>query len=231
MKRAGILGVATALLLAVEVTPAGAQFEGIVESENLTVDESDAPQHFTMTIWVGNGMMRVHNTAIGTTPPSTIISRNDKAVLWVLNEEEKTYIEVLQNAEEKGTEQIPDAGPKPVLAKTAKKKKILGYTCNQYFLRRTGEVTEIWGTKQLPGLVRALSAMTQPEEGEAWTDELSKIGVYPLSAKTKVDGNVVESQEVTKIEKKKIPAEMFELPAGYRRDIVREGPDQRPEKM
>ncbi len=233
MKKAGYnMGIAL-LLLVLPVISAHGQFEGIVESNNLTVDESDAPQQFVMTIWVGKGMMRVHNTAVGTTPPSTIIYRNDKGVFWILNEEEKTYIEVLQTPEDKVEGRIPDSGegPKPVLSKTGKTKKILGYTCSQYFLRREGEVTEIWGTKQLPGLLRALTSVTQSDGSEVWTDELARMEIYPLVAKIKVDGNVIESQEVTKIEKRKLPKDMFELPAGYKREVVRESLDQPQEKM
>jgi len=221
--------VALALLLATSQAPA--QFEGIVESKNLTVDETDSPQQFTMTIWMGKGVMRVHNTAIGSTPPSTIIYRNDKGITWILNEEDRTYIEVLQNGD--GTGEMPGAGEtgKQVLTKTGRTKKILGYRCEQFILRRTGEETEIWGTKQLSGLLRTLTSVTQSEEGESWTDELTKIEVFPLRARTRVDGQVVESQEVTKIEMRKLPEDLFNLPAGYRRELVRDNKEGPPEKQ
>ncbi len=221
---------AVALLLLISPSRMTAQFEGIVESKNLTVDESDSPQEFMMTIWVASGVMRVHNSAIGTAPPTTIIYRNDKRAYWVLNEDEKTYIEVLQDAGNTG--EVPDAGEggKPVMKKTGKTKTILGYRCEQYLLRREGEETEIWGTKQLAGLLRALTAVAQAGEGESWSDELTKIEVFPLLARTKVDGRVVESQEVTKVEARKLSNDLFELPAGYRREVVRDnmqGPQQK----
>ena len=205
-----------------------AQFEGIVESKNLTVDETDRVQEYVMTICIGSGMMRVHNSAIGTTPPSTMIYRNDKGVFWVLNEQDKTYIEVLQNPEEEKAPAAPVDGKekKPVLKKSGRKKKILGYLCEQYMVRRPGESTEIWGTKALPGLVRAMATVTggpQAEAGESWSDELTKMGVYPLAARTKVEGKTVESQEVTRIERRALSKDLFELPQGYTREQVEGG--------
>lgn len=211
---------------------AHAQFEGIVESRNLTVDETDSVQKFIMTICLSKGMMRVHNSAIGSTPPSTIIYRNDKGVFWVLNEEEKTYIEVLQNPEEGKDLTMPGAGKeeKPVIRKSGKKKKILGYSCEQYIVKHPGELTEIWGTKALTGLLKAMTSVlgaTQPEAGESWSDELTKIGVYPLVASTKIDGKTVESQEVTRIERRTLARDLFELPQGYKRAKVEGGMERK----
>jgi hypothetical protein len=87
------------LLIAGGHMNANAQFEGVVESKNLTVDETDTPRTFSMIIWLGKGKMRVETGAIGTTPASTMIYRPDRGVFWILNVEEKTYIEVLQNPE------------------------------------------------------------------------------------------------------------------------------------
>jgi hypothetical protein len=208
--------------------PVFAQFEGIVESRNLTVDETDKPQQFSMMMWIGKGKMRVHNSAIGATPPSTIIYRNDKGVFWVLNDEEKSYIEVLQNPEPRENAGLPGqtGNVQPAIKKTGKKKSILGYQCEQYMVKRPGEQTEIWGTKRLSGLISALASIldsTQQEGEESWNDELTKMGVFPLLATTKVDGNVIESQEVTKVEMRTLAQELFELPAGYRRESVEGG--------
>src|SRR5512141_59259 len=84
-------------LLAGRSLDANAQFEGVLESHNFTVDETDTPRNFSMTISLGKGKMRVETSAIGTTPASIMIYRPDRGVFWILNTEEKTYIEVLQN--------------------------------------------------------------------------------------------------------------------------------------
>jgi len=221
------------LILCGTYTPLPAQFEGVVESRNLTVDETDKAQEFVMTMWITMGKMRIQNGAIGTTPPTTIIYRNDKGVFWVLNDEEKTYIEVLQNPEEGATPARPptDEPNASSIKKTRKTKNILGYRCEQYMVKRPGEETVIWGTSRLSGLVNALKLLLgaeQQEAGESWNDELTRIGVFPLSAKVKVDGRVIESQEVTKIEKRSLPPELFELPDGFSRENV--SGEMQPEK-
>jgi hypothetical protein len=214
------------LLLAGGSLDANAQFEGILESHNLTVDETDTPRNFSMTIWLGKGKMRVETSAIGTTPASTMIYRPDKGVFWVLNADEKTYIEVLQNPEQNNAPGYPSDSDKAQMRKTGKSKTILSYRCDQYVVRRPGEETEIWGTTQLGGLMKALDAVLgsnrQESTGE-WVDELTKLGVYPLVARTKVDGKLIESQEVTKIEKRPIQSDLFELPAGFQKESVQEG--------
>ncbi len=203
-----------------------AQFEGVVESQNLTVDETDTPRKFPMTLWISKGRMRVETGAIGETPASTMIYRPDRGVFWILNSEAKTYIEVLQNPEQNSPATHLDGSDKPQMKKTGKSKTILGYRCDQYVVRRPGEETEIWGTKNLGELTKALDAVLgssmQQESPDEWSNELTKLGVYPLIATTKVEGKVVESQEVTKIEKLTVPAEKFDLPSGYQKESVQE---------
>ncbi|MEK9136807.1 MAG: hypothetical protein AAB393_06760, partial [Bacteroidota bacterium] len=98
---------------------AQAQFEGTIESKNLTTDETGSPQQFTMTMYVKNGMVKIHNSAIGTSPSSTMIYRNDKKVVWMLNEEERTYFEIRQDDK---AEQLQ------VPVETKKKRSIVQHT-------------------------------------------------------------------------------------------------------
>jgi len=233
MKSVMNLAACIVVFLSIGQVPVFAQFEGIVESKNLTVDETDKPQEFSMVMWVGSGKMRVRNSAIGSAPPSTIIYRNDKGVFWVIDEQAKTYIEVLLNPEEGEQQKMPGIGEenRSAVKKTGKTRSILGFQCEQYIVKRPGELTEIWGTKQLAGLVTALTALlgaAQAEASDSWSDELTKMGVFPLSATTRIDGRLVESQEVTKIEKSSLAPELFELPAGFSRENV--SGDMRPEK-
>jgi hypothetical protein len=67
-----------------------------------------------------------------------------------------------------------------------------------------------------------LASNRQESTGE-WEDELTKLGVYPLSATTKVDGKIDESQEVIKIDKRSVQSDLFELPSGFRKESVQEG--------
>ncbi len=220
------LSLSLPLLAACGGVDARAQFEGVVESRNLTVDESDTPRKFSMTIWLGQGKMRVETTAIGETPASTMIYRPDRGVFWILNAEQRSYVEVLQNPEQAGSPGYPRDAETPQFRKTGKTRTIIGYRCEQYLVRRPGEETEIWGTKQLGGLLRTVNAVlagNRQDAGGEWADELTKLGVYPLIATTKVEGKTIESQEVVKIEKRSVRSDLFDLPSGYQKETVQEG--------
>ena len=213
------------LLVPVLLWPAAlvAQFEGVIESKNVTTDETGLQQEFTMTMEVKGTMARITNSAIGTTPQVRMICRNDLKVIWMINDEEQSYFEIPQT---EGAEDVPIPGgseEKTVVRRTGRTKKILGYPCEQFLVRRSDAETEIWGTRRLAGVARALAkALGQEQMGKAgdWTDELTKIGVFPLYASTRVGGEIVESQEVTRIEQRALPPELFTIPQGYKKQSV-----------
>lgn len=198
-----------------------AQFEGVIETSNTTTDETGAEQHYAMTMWIKGSMAKITNTATPTTPASTMIYRSDLRVIRILNDENKTYFEIPQG---KSKDEDSGEGGKPAaIKKTGKTKKILGYRCDQYVMREEDMETEIWGTKDLRGLSSALAKALGEEragQGEAWNDELTRLGIYPILANTRIEGKVVESQEVVRIEKRSLPDDLFSLPAGYKKQSV-----------
>jgi len=198
-----------------------AQFEGVLESNNMTIDQTGLQQRFVTSIWIKDGMAKITNTAMGSTPAVTMIYRADLKTLWMINDDDSTYFEVAQT--DHGGDRPAPAGPdeKSVVRKTGKTKKVLGYLCEQYMVTHGEGKTEIWGTKSLASLGAALAAALGSEPGEgSWTDELTALGVFPLQASTRIEGNVVESQEVTKIERRSLPPEIFEIPRGYAKQSV-----------
>ena len=220
-----LVSLVTFLLLA-SIQVAHAQFEGIVESNNLTIDETGSPQKYVMTMWIKTNMVKVKTASSGAIPSSTMIYRNDKRTVWVLNDEDKTYFEIPQSEQAQNVDSIPKWPPPDdyEIQKSGKKKKILGYACEQVFIKRADQETEIWGTKELVHLFRAISKALgddRIEDANDWTDEIMKMGLFPLISSTKIEGNLVESQEVTRIEHLSLSQEMFELPVGYRKENPR----------
>jgi hypothetical protein len=219
------------------VTRAHSQFEGIVESKNVTTDEMGKPQEYIMTMWVKKDMVRIETTGAAV-PGSTMIYRTDMKKMFMLNDAEKSYFEISQ--EEKPQEVVASGRrldpPTARLAeggslsgttakystkKTGKKKNIAGYPCEQFLIKRDTEETELWGTKKLAHLVTAISKALGQEHAslaEGATNEVMKLGIYPMSSSTKLDGNVIESQEVTRVETKLLDANLFALPAGYKKE-------------
>jgi hypothetical protein len=193
------------------------QFEGVIETKNSTIDERGMPQQFTMTMYVKHDMVRIQNSAVGSSPASTMIYRGDMKVVWILDEEGKTYFEIRQDdqPQEVHSPQTTDSKP-PVMKKTGKTKRVLGYTCEQIKIIDDDQLTEIWATKSLGDLFRTISQVLGSEgTGQEWENKIMKMGYYPLIASTSVGGKVMESQEVTKVEKKQLPSNLFGLPEGY----------------
>jgi len=213
-------------VLMCSVAPAAvAQFEGVVESRNVTTDETGASQEFVMTMWIKGDMVKIQTSAIGSQPGSTMIYRNDRHVVWIVNDVDKTYSEMRQEDSVADTAGRSDRRgvDTPVIRRTKKTKKILGYLCEKIIVSTPEDETEIWGTKALGRLASSISRVfgtESSEDGDAWTDELSSLGVFPLIASTKVRGEVVESQTVTKIEARTLPEGLFELPSEYKKQHV-----------
>lgn len=205
-------------------SPGHAQFEGVVESKNVTSDMSGAAQRFTMRLWVKKEMVKIEMSAIGSTPASTILYRLDVGRVVMLNDQEKTFFEIPQGDGSQGEQGGIERPVPPTVRRTGKTKKILGYSCDQLFIQSGEAETEYWGTKSLSALASALSRATgtESQSGPGWSDDLAKMGYFPLVAVTKLEGKILESSEVTRLELKALPQEAFEIPAGYRKQGARD---------
>jgi hypothetical protein len=209
----------TCLVVLCLLAPSGvsAQFEGLVQSTNTTVDELGVAQKYTMTIWLKGSWARVTTSGTASLPGSTLIVRPDLQVRWVLDDSSRTYYEVQETV---GAPTAPDdakRAPSSALRKTGKTRKILGYLCDEYRVTHDEVTTELWGTKGLAAIQSAMrSAFGAGEESdESWASDLAALGITPMIATTKIDGVVMESHEVVKIEQHSLSAELFSLPEGY----------------
>lgn len=211
------------LLSGVTVTlPLHAQtiFEGIVESRNMTTDEMGEAQQYTMKLLVKGEMVRTEISSFGSNPASILIYRRDLGLVWVLNEKTKTFFEM------RTTDQVlsRDGGQtrgKPNIRKTGKTKKILGYACDQLILRNEDARTEYWGTKSLSNLATSIarafgSDPTEPNGG--MNDELASLGYFPMVVRTRWEGKLIETSEVTRIGRKALAESLFVLPPDFRKE-------------
>jgi hypothetical protein len=202
-----------------------AQFEGIVETSNLTTDELGKLREYVMTMWIKDGMVKVTHSSIGDSHGTTLIYRNDKRETWVLNDEAKNYLSIPQDSVSRSSEApgIAARSDPHTLNRTRKTRNILGYPAEQIIVRQGELTTEVWGTKNLPHLARGISnVLGSSETAGGWAQELVRMGLFALVSTTKVHGKVVESQTVTRIEKRDLPQEVFDIPAGYRRESTQD---------
>lgn len=108
--------------------------------------------------------------------------------------------------------------------RTAEKKRISGYDCAKYVVRRGGsEFMSLWVTKDVRGFdnmmadwkefAKRMSAMSA-RFGKGITDAYKDIDGFPMQT-TMTMMNTTVTNTVTKIEQRAISAKEFEVPAGY----------------
>jgi hypothetical protein len=202
---------------------ASGQFEGVVESKNFMVDDNGVGQQFEMTIWVRRDMIRVKIPSVGDIPGSTVIYRHDRKISWVINDANRTYFEVSladQMMENRG-DQDPD---KPRVERTKRTRKLLGYQCEQIILKRGESETEIWGAKGLGDLAARMDSLLgyAGERPGTETELMRQLQVFPLISITRYGKKVIDSQEVTKIERRPLELSLFMIPAEYKKQTSME---------
>ncbi|MGA9115951.1 MAG: DUF4412 domain-containing protein [Bacteroidota bacterium] len=225
--RRGRLGavVLWGLLLAVP-GGAGERFQGVVETDNSSLDEGGTMLRYRMVIRVGKDRLRVEAFPPGEAARTAVIYRSDRNLMWVLDLRRRTYTEdVLRIPEERD-----DAPPAEAysIRRTGQRKRILGYACEQVLLTRDDIRCEVWATSSLRDVGDAVALILPEEGGESsggWDRELKDLGMYSVRATVRLGGIVVESQELVGLRRGAQSPGSFEIPQGYRK----EDPDRLPE--
>ncbi|MBI4546570.1 MAG: DUF4412 domain-containing protein [Ignavibacteriae bacterium] len=201
-----------------------AQFKGSIDMKiSHTMDGKPEEVLFTMFVDQDKIAAKVKSDQPGM-GGGRFIFRGDKMVLWIVDDAERNYFEISFNnqdtADETNLEEEMKV-PKPTFKKIGKTQTILGYKCDEWRVEHDGKVSNIWATPKLgdlyDGLVKSFGQMGQKkrDDDEDWQSELAIMKVFPLKIVTSENGKVTETQEVTKIEAKAVPASTFEAPQGY----------------
>ena len=209
-----------------------AQFEGAIDMK-VSMIENGKSHDAIYTMLVKNNLMA---TSIKSDSSEgghgKFIFRGDKQALWVVDEAEKSYLEISLKDENKSNTKKVLVITKPQKAKqkiknTGKKETILGYTCDELVIEDNDEVTHIWGTSKLGNVYHEMLKSFGEVGGQeaakgkkGWEDELVDMKLFPLKIISMKDGKVEQTQEVTRIEKKTIPASTFEVPKDYKKQSI-----------
>ncbi len=216
------------LLFVLLTLPSFSQFEGVLDMRMTTGRPSGESRQVSYTLMVKENKVAADvREAEGAKMFGKIIYRGDKNLTWVIDDAHKSYMEIELNGEtpeqEQETKGEQEGGPK--VHKTGKTESILGYTCDEWIVEDSDAVTSVWGTPKLgdmyDGLQKAFGQLNRrgPMSGSAssWENELAKIRVFPLKIVRSEGGNIVQTQEVTKIEPKSLAASVFEVPEDYKK--------------
>jgi hypothetical protein len=113
------------------------------------------------------------------------------------------------------------------LKKAGKKKTINGYSCQLYTQQVGKYVNEYWITKKttmkklMGEFADHLKGFAKVGGQSAQQEALLKIDGYPILIVRK-DKFGTNRSEVTRIEKKKLPDNLFHIPAGYRKQSMKD---------
>ncbi len=205
-----------------------AQFEGIIDLKH-TFGKAELTHETLVSMFVKNNLMAFKPTGGAVRDEGRVIYRGDKHRLWIVDDQKQTYLEIdlsknrqSDDSEDTGT----DTGNKDRVKfhKTGKTENILGYPCEEIIIESDSEVHDIWGTSKLgnifEGLIQSFGSMAGQKKNLAaddWRNELMHLSIFPLKTITTERGEVTQQEEVTKIEKKSVPASNFELPETYKK--------------
>jgi hypothetical protein len=226
-----VLIVAAALLI---LAPSSrAQFEGLVRMVAVSQPEGDSTVVRSTVYFKGKLLAaEVEPDESGGEQGAKFILRGDRNVMWIVIEEEGKVIEIPIGDSSKGPGARTPAGRNPIehsytLSSTGKTMKLAGFTCQEWVADEgEGKTARIWATTDLGnmygGVVQWFDEMSveSATAGDRWERELADRNLFPLRIIRSEEGVVTETEEVVSVEKRKVPASIFEVPEGFEKQKV-----------
>lgn len=208
------------LLLLMVARPAYAAFEGYIEMK--------------MAMKEGSGIMKGQISSVGTRAEveakvtqmgempvklTMIMKFSNPAVVYMLNDAAKTYVEINVNDVGNAAKNRPD---KVYTVKKLGKEKVAGYVCEHLLLTaQDGRETEVWTTKDLVDLSLFREYIQRNRQGadlHGIVKALQEAGAEGFIAKMisrDKTGAPAVTLDLVKAEKRAVAASLFEIPAGY----------------
>lgn len=207
---------------ALAATPALAQFEGELTMK-MTIREGTGAGK----AWVSKVGARTEIELQASQMPfkmTTLVKFSNPDVLYMINDETKSYAEI---DVKKTLEQTKNREKETWVVKKLGKETVNGYACEHVLVTKAEDSKteqEWWMSKDVAGLtyesMRGLMRRgSQSDEGimKALRDAGADGVVVRMVTREKGNPAPVATMDLTKVEKKSIPASRFEIPAGYRK--------------
>ena len=235
------LRAAVALAVLVRAAPAPADFEGVADVKMTAKEGSHAASgtgrlYLSPAAWRMDMQMSVPD-APGAGAGKAPATQDYRMVMfgklasprktWMLNERTKTYAIVEDDADDardegEGEWKVVRLGPD----------RVAGLACTNVKAQREGD-EEVWEACLAKDFVSGAWLKGVRAEKEWWAAPAKRAGVMGVPvrmiARSK-DGAEKHRFEIVKVERKKVAASLFEVPAGYKQgsmmDVVAQTPEQ-----
>ena len=229
MKKALVLAAALSLVSGV----ASAQFEGVANFKMTMGSGPDMSSQGDGKIFLSpagyrvewkmdlSSMRKGHEgaKAAPATMAMTMLARKaDPGKVYMLNDEKKTYSVVDQG------KAVEDRGKTPKDRFTVKRlgtEKVAGVSCQNALLTSSqGTEIEVCAAKELAASTDWLASLNRRQpEGASWLTALKEQGIegFPVRWVIRKKGSTqpLTTMEMTRLEKRPLPASLFDVPAGY----------------
>ena len=207
---------------ALAAAPALAQFEG-------EIDMKITGQGMTGTgkVFVSKAGSRTEMDMQTANMPMHMVSLMKFSVpdvMYLVNDKAKTYSEMdLKKARESAVKMTGEK--EPYSAKLLGSERVLGYSTKHVLLSRPGDRSEmeVWTTKDIMGLnyesMRGLMRRRPGDDDTSMIKALRDTGAdgffVKMVTREKGKAESLMTMELTKAEKRSVPASMFDIPPGY----------------
>lgn len=224
--------------------PAPAQFEGEMRMRVVNyMDGDSAVVHAVLSFSGDNLAAVVHGDEAEAGGGGKYILKGDKKVLWIISDRERLIVEIPlpepAPTDPGGEENPPEVGDTlQGISRTGLTATVAGYSCEEWIADDgDGSVTTIMATRELGDsyrqVVEFFDRMSDESavEGQRWERDLASMSLFPMRVVRMEDDEITETEEVISIEKKKIPASLFDAPAGYEMQVLDLNYEEMFEKM
>jgi hypothetical protein len=208
---------------ALAAAPAFAQFEGEIDSK-IT---GQGGMTGTSKVFVSKLGSRTEMDMQSANMPMhmvTLMKFSAPDVMYLINDKTRTYGEIdVKKTRESVAKRKADQEPYSV--KVLGSEKVLGYSTKRILISRPGDSSEmeVWATKDLLGLsyesMRGLMRRGSGQDDSALMKALKDAGAdgFFLRMVTREKGKTeaLTTIEMTKLERRSLPASTFEIPPGY----------------
>jgi hypothetical protein len=219
--------------------PLLAQFEGEIDMK-ISAAGGETKRDQTLILLIKKGNIAITVMGEGGKARGKVIFREDKNVMWVVDDAKKSVMEIptkeIEDSAGRATEGAE--GAKVKFYKSGKSETILGYPCDGWIVEKEYETKEVYGTTKLGDIyesfLKSLKRVTGGRMESAMNEfesEMMKQKIFPLKSITMRDSVVTSTQEVTKIEPRSVKASTFEIPAGYKKQSMDAGMSEAMKKM
>ena len=209
---------------ALAAAPAFGQFEGQIDMK-ITGQEGMAGTGKVFVSKVGSRTEMDLESARMPMHMTTLTKFSAPDVIYLINDKARTYTEMdTKKAREQAAKMTGAKDKEAYSIKVLGSEKLLGYSTKHVLLSRPGDKSEMeaWTTTDLLGLsyesMKGLIRRPAQDEGsmmKALKDAGAEGFFVKMITREKGKAEPLTTMELTKIEKKSLPASMFEVPAGY----------------